>query len=597
MTSIDELFRASSTTSIKRKADPTSAFISNKAARHGNATSPHSSTNGTSTYAGGIPKIASVEDEPLADEEDIEAGPALPEDIEDEVGDDEDGRFFGGGVSKSEKEVLDYIDANDAADGEPAEEAIDTAWLRRTALSFEKKISKNAEMRAKYDGQPQKFMASEADLDAEIKGLSILAEHAELYPEFVKLGCVGSLVGLLSHENTDIAIGAIQLLGELTDEDVSTKEEQWKALVDELIKNDVLSLLVQNLDRLDEERDEDREGVYHILEVLENLLQDSKNLESQNDLITWLRTRIKARIGSKRVNQNQQYAAEILAMLLQTTGPGNRDAFVKGDGVDALLELLSLYRKVDPEKDSDEEEWAENLFDCLTCLVDFNSGATAFLAGEGLELALIMLREGKMSKLRALRILDHGMSGEAAEEVCEKFVEAAGLKTVFGMFMKRQDKETTEHLIGIFASLLRYQPANTSGRIRTLAKFVEREYEKIGKLVQLRREYAGKVQLVNEQIEKEQLDLSKEERDDLADQRLSMQLDAGLFPLQTLDVILSWLVAEDDGARKKITDLLGGLGILSASLKEQLDGMDVGPEQDAKALAGKEMLEALLRCI
>jgi beta-catenin-like protein 1 len=597
MTSIDELFRASSTTSTKRKADPTSTFTSNKAARHGNATSPHSSTNGTSTYAGGIPKIASVADGPPTDEEDIEAGPALPGDLEDEAGDDEEGRFFGGGVSQSEKEVLDYIDANDAADGELADEAIDNAWLRRTALSFEKKISKNAEMRAKYDGQPQKFMTSEADLDAEIKGLSILAEHAELYPEFAKLGCVGSLVGLLSHENTDIAIAAIQLLGELTDEDVNAEEEQWKTLVDELIKNDVVSLLVQNLDRLDEERDEDREGVYHILEVLENLLQDSKNLESQADLITWLRTRIKARIGSKRVSQNQQYAAEILAMLLQTTGPGNREAFVKSEGVDTLLELLSLYRKVDPEKDSDEEEWAENLFDCLTCLVDFSSGATAFLAGEGVELALIMLREGKMSKVRSLRILDHGMSGEAAEAVCEKFVEAAGLKTVFGMFMKRQDKETTEHLIGIFASLLRYQPANSSGRIRTLAKFVEKEYEKIGKLVQLRKEYAGKVLLVNDQIEKERLDLSKEERDNLADQWLSMQLDAGLFPLQTLDVILSWLVAEDDGARKKITDLLGGLGILSASLKEQLDGMDVGPEQDVKALTGKEMLEALLRCI
>lgn len=543
-----------------------------------------------------------MEDEPseIADgDDDIEAGPALPDDLEeaaeeeDEAGDDEDGRFFGGGVSKSEKEVLDYVNANDEA----PEETIDAAWLRRTALSFEKKVSKNAEMRAKYEDQPERFMSSEADLDAEIKGLSILAEHTGLYGDFVELGCVGSLVGLLSHENTDIAIAVVELLGELTDEDVEVEDEQWKSLVRSMVESDVVGLLVQNLGRLDEEREEDREGVYHILEVLENLLHDGRNLEDQRDLVRWLRGRVRRRIESKRVSQNQQYAAEILAVLMQTTGRGNQEAFVEMEGVDTLLELLSFYRKVDPERDSDEEEWVENLFDSLACLVDFRSGAMAFLAGEGVELCLIMLREGKMSKSRALTILDHAMSGEAAETVCEKLVEAAGLKTVFGMFMKKQDKATMEHLIGIFASLLRYQLANSSGRIRTLAKFVEKDYEKIIKLVQLRKEYAEKVSIVNAEIEQEREALSKDEQNEMADEWLSRQLDAGLFPLQTLDVILSWLVAEDDGARRKISDLLAGLESLSSSLRGQIAGIEPEQNEDAAAVAGKEMLEALLRCI
>ena len=488
--------------------------------------------------------------------------------------------------------MLDYLDANETA---VPDEAIDTAWLRKTALSFEKKISRNAEMRAKYDGQPEKFMASEADLDAEVKGLSVLSEHPELFEEFVRLGCVRSLVGLLSHENTDVAIGVVGLLGELTDEEVG--EREWGVLVRELVREDVVGLLVQNLGRLDEEREEDREGVYHVLEVLENLLSDGKNLAGQRELVEWLRGRIKRRIGSKRVTQNQQYAAETLAMLMQITGAENQETFVEMDGIDTLLELLSFYRKVDPEKDSDEEEWVENLFDCLVCLVDFTPGATKFLIGEGVELCLIMLREGKMSKLRALRILDHAMSGEAAEVVCEKFIEAAGLKTIFGMFMKKQDKETTEHLIGIFASLLRYQPANSSGRIRTLAKFVEKDYEKITKLVQLKKEYAEKVRVVNDSINQERKALDKNEQDDMADEWLSRQLDVGLFPLQTLDVILSWLVAEDDGARKKIIESLGSLDSLSTSLKEQLDGIEIGPENSPTAVSGKEMLEALLRCL
>ena len=80
-----------------------------------------------------------------------------------------------------------------------------------------------------------RFMSSEADLDADIKALSILTEHPELYEEFAKLGCVASLVSLLSHENTDIAIDAIELINELTDEDVEAEPAQWDTLVDAMV--------------------------------------------------------------------------------------------------------------------------------------------------------------------------------------------------------------------------------------------------------------------------------------------------------------------------------------------------------------------------
>lgn len=79
-------------------------------------------------------------------------------------------------------------------------------------------------------------MSSEADLDSEIKALSILSEHPSLYGEFSKLGCVSSLVSLLSHENTDIAIGAIEIIDELTDEDVEAEQAQWDALVDAMVE-------------------------------------------------------------------------------------------------------------------------------------------------------------------------------------------------------------------------------------------------------------------------------------------------------------------------------------------------------------------------
>lgn len=78
-------------------------------------------------------------------------------------------------------------------------------------------------------------MASEADLDTEIKGLSILSEHSDLYEEFAKMGCVGSLISLLTHENADIAIDVVQIISELTDEDVEAQQEQWDALVNAMV--------------------------------------------------------------------------------------------------------------------------------------------------------------------------------------------------------------------------------------------------------------------------------------------------------------------------------------------------------------------------
>lgn len=608
MTSVDDLFRKPNAGAKRKLEDPTATFsrtLSNKSSKLTNGSSPRSAANGAhetfvSSGSGGS-KAAFVQDE-VQDEEDVEAGPTRPpDDVEDEVGDDEEGRFFGGGVTQQEREVIDYIEKNE--DGE-TEEKIDAAWLRRTAINFERKINKNAELRAKYEGDPMKFVGSEADLDAEIKGLSLLSEHGELYQEFVKLGCVGSLVGLLAHENTDIAIGVCELLAELTDEDSASTGDQWKTLVQAAIKSDLVDLLTSNLGRLNETTTEnDRAGVYHILNVLENILSDAANVEvvgAKDNLMQWLLSRIKQIDPHARgkVGQNRQYAAEILAILLQSNR-SNRDRFARKDGVDTLLELLSAYRKRDPEKDSDEEEFAENLFDCLACAVEERLAGEKFLEGEGVELCLIMLRDGRLAKARALRVLDHAMSGGNGTAISERLVDAAGLKTIFGMLMKshKTERSLVEHLIGILASLLRYLPGGSAARIRTLAKLVEKDYEKIVRLVELRREYKTRLIKTDAHIQRERRELDEAEAEAQADEWLSRRLDAGLFSLQAIELILSWMVAEDGGARQTITVLLGedGLKILERSLKDQLEGIDAGQGDGAKST--EEMLEALLLCV
>ncbi|RAL04322.1 beta-catenin-like protein 1 [Aspergillus ibericus CBS 121593] len=584
MTSIDELFKKpSSAASAKRKLnsarDPTEFYKAAKLDAEDDVKSKG--------------KAPMVQDE--GDEEDDYAGPELPPDFDaEDIPDDEEGRFFGGGMERQTAQAMQYIDQNEEADAAP--EKFDVAWLRRFALNFEKKISKNAELRGKFENDPQKFMASEADLDTEIKSLSILSEHSELYSEFANLGCVGSLMSLLSHENADIAIDAIQIIGELTDEDVEAEQDQWDSLVNAMLDADLIELLAQNLTRLDEESEVDRAGVYYALNVLENLASQSliaEKIGQDPNLLPWLISRIQKK--ERPVSQNQQYAAEILAILLQAT-PKNREKFVSQDGVEVLLQLLSAYRKRDPEKDSDEEEYVENLFGCLNYLVNEDFGKEKFLEAEGIELAQIMLKEGKFSKQRALRLLDYVLGGISGAPACERFVEAACLSTVFGMFKRKQDNQTTEHLLGIFASLLRLLPGGSAPRIRTLAKFMEKDYEKIEKLVKLRRECASRLSPVEQAIEKERKSFTQEEQEIMETDWLSRRLDAGLFSLQLIDVILAWLVAEDDGAKQKIVALLAdrdeNLSLVRRTLQEQAEGLS---EDEPGEKDSKEMLETLLQ--
>ena len=47
---------------------------------------------------------------------DIEAGPAMPIDEEDAGPEDEEGRFFGGGITSNTRDVLDFMDEQDKDD-------------------------------------------------------------------------------------------------------------------------------------------------------------------------------------------------------------------------------------------------------------------------------------------------------------------------------------------------------------------------------------------------------------------------------------------------------------------------------------------------
>ncbi|KAF9195456.1 hypothetical protein BGZ51_000031 [Haplosporangium sp. Z 767] len=574
-----------------------------------------SNGEGSST---GKRRTVSIEDEDETMSQARFEGVANPEEEE------EDDRFFGDGLTSDQKDILDYVD-----DIDPEEERFDLGAVRKMILKFEKAINKNQEMRVKYPDDPAKFMESETDLDEEIKRLMAMTQAPQYYPVLVELNTIASILTLLTHENPDIAIDAIELLKELTDEEVlsvgleddedvsgSEGEAGMKVFVQALVDQGLLDLLVQNLARLNEEEANDRQGVFNTLAIFENLtsieVAMAERIVLKSKLLPWIMKRLKV----KAFDSNKQYCSELLAILLQSSSD-NRKKLGELGGIDDLLQLLATYKRKDP-KDPDEIELLEDLFNCLCSALQEKENKRLFLEGEGIELMVIMIKEKKMARIRAVKVLDYAMSTKAGTANCLRFVEIMGLKTLFSIFSRKgleklkkayksfSEVEEEEHIIGIMASLVRNLPLESGHRLRVVRKFVEDDYAKLERLLDLREGYEARVRALDEKIEQENKEqgLDEQEIEELEPERALQRLESGLYVMQLIDLILAHLCAEnldleekeqEDGKAKegqnedgeseiksRVRTLLNrrgqSLDDIKDNLKAYLDGLEVDTE-------------------
>ncbi|EGG04537.1 uncharacterized protein MELLADRAFT_49123 [Melampsora larici-populina 98AG31] len=485
---------------------------------------------------------------------------------------------------------------------------LDLSSVRKICLMFERSINRNREMRTKFGDQPEKFVDSEFELTEAIQSLTLLTQDpGKFYPEVVRLGVVVSLLGLLAHENVDIAISVIEILEELTDEDIldahqedeeaEEEENEGKSkapeavmeLVNRLIEHQLLELLVSTMvSRLNEKEEAERNGVFHSLSLIENLISLDPYLSIQliekTPILKFLLQRIKPTssnrdgIPSSLAFQNQQYSSEICAILVQSFSQ-NRRALVNEGGMDVLLEVLSIYRKRDP-KDADEIEFMENVFDTLCSVLLEAEHKVKFLEGEGVELMVIMMKEKKLARSRSLKVLDHALVGEEGVKNCERFVEHLGLKTLFSAFMGKKNSnkisrfEDDEHILGILVSLFFNLESDSASRLRLLAKFVEDGYEKVDRLLEIRESVEVRL---SQRIEVQEMELDETEV-------YLSRLEAGLFSLQLIDTIIGWICMEDDGIKDHLKMLLKRNGKrledIIGVLVEYLESMGDGSKKD-----------------
>lgn len=183
-----------------------------------------------------------------------------------------------------------------------------------------------------------------------------------------------------------------------------------------------------------------------------------------------------------------------------------------------------------------------------------------------------------MARTRAIKVMDYAMQTDDGSAACERFVDSLGLKSLFSAFMGRvgvpdhlvanlmrltreqaEGKkkkavgltfEDDEHILSILASLFTNLASDTPQRIRLVAKFVENEYEKVERLLELRDAAVDRGRAVEREIEQERrvLEANKEEiTDEDEGEWYLRRLDAGLSALQNADYVLAWVCMEDDG--------------------------------------------------
>ncbi len=316
-------------------------------------------------------------------------------------------------------------------------------WLERSVLI-------NLDHRSKYAKEPQKyfpsiidhlnlfrFMESEVQLNEELTRFESVAAEPELLP-LLSTKWFETFLPLLQHPNTDISAKVTSLIAEMIEMDEAITPKAYDGLLEycqKLLSNDLLSLLLENVKRLDESESDEADTVFKTMEILENLLD--VNLEMLNkegswkDWSIWISDRLFQSTGSL---QNKYYTAELCAILLRSVESFKVSFLQNINGIDRTLAALAPYIGVDPS-DSDEIEHFENIIDILCDSVLDPKGLNIFIDCQGIEFVFIALNNTNMLRIRAVKLLAFTLDGTAEDvELRKQAIIKLDLAVLYSIF-------------------------------------------------------------------------------------------------------------------------------------------------------------------
>ncbi|KEG02317.1 beta-catenin-like protein 1, putative [Plasmodium vinckei vinckei] len=449
----------------------------------------------------------------------------------------------------------DEIDIDEILKQAENVECVNEDSIKKLASVLKKKKSNNERDRIEHPDKPEKWVASEVDLDEILVNIKNLSVCTNLYKSMIESDIFSDIINLLNHPNNDIVIEVIDIIKEITNP--SNIYELDKSvnlmLIDYLTKNKLSHFIINTLDKINEgESEEYYNAISSILNIFENIFELENNL--QNDLLTnskllfFLLKRINNEIKSD--DQNSLYASEILVLLIlrinQFAQNVYDDFYYTISIFNFILKYISKFKDKDPPN-INKKEILLNCFQALGNLLLLNENKKVFESTDGLELMLKLLSERKFLCFPSLKIFAIVLTNK---DICNKFVELSGLKYLFCLFMlrtlnksKTNTLEFEENIITIISNLCIYCTGTSLGRV--LNKFGEKKCEKIIRLLEIRQKYSDIIinekkketnkLLINKNLQKLNIQIDEDCKKNLEYIELC---DKGYLTYQLTDVIL-----------------------------------------------------------
>lgn len=190
---------------------------------------------------------------------------------------------------------------------------------------------------------------------------------------------------------------------------------------------------------------------------------------------------------------------------------------------------------------------------------------------------------------------------EGNSTACEKFVDAQGLKVLFAVFMVRTDpKKVTEETIAreerTLATILHLLMNLSDIRyLRVLAKFQEKDGEKVVRLIELLDESSERIDKA-ESTHARLFGEAKEDDETERAQAYLRKLDNGLFAMQRAACIVAFLyTSKEDTIKQKVEQQLSrrdlSIGDIKRVMLEQTELMGTGHPVDDQT---KKIVEVLV---
>ena len=251
--------------------------------------------------------------------------------------------------------------------------------------------------------------------------------------------------------------------------------------------------------RYDEMQDDEKEGIYKILGIIENV-QDIKPdatemIGKETYIFQWIVKRVSQNI--EKMDDNKFYASEILSILLQNKK--NQEYFGESNLLPDIQFLIDTY-KAKNKFYMDEKEMIQNMQNSLSLTLMIEKNKTQFIMNEGIEIMLDCLKKKEFYSKNCYICIDFTLINNP--QGCKFFIDAKGLKQLFPIFMNKALKEKNfedqktldDHSISILFNLCLW--VEETEFLRLVNKFKENDFEKLDRLIFYHNKYSENIEKV-----------------------------------------------------------------------------------------------------